>query len=131
MDFVTIALLISMAFGGWQFNRASNLDYKISDIKAEKVALVEAAELNLRNAKLSAEMASDNKNIADSINDDLTQCIKDLEGFSDSIDVFKAANVYDRAVIKKLENRTLSSNLNQCVIPDWLADEISTDSLQD
>jgi len=131
MDFVTIALLISMAFGGWQFNRASNLDYKIADIKAEKIALIEASELNLRNVKLSAEMASDNKNIADSINDDLTQCIKDLEGFSDSIDVFKAANVYDRAVIKKLENRTLSSNLNQCVIPDWLADEISTDSLQD
>ena len=108
MDFVTIALLISMAFGGWQFNRASNLDYKIADIKAEKVALVEASELNLRNAKLSAEMASDNKNIADSINDDLTQCIKDLEGFSDSIDEpFKVFNTLGKI--------SINDDLTQCI----------------
>jgi|TARA_R110000822_G_scaffold10110_2_gene38541 dGTP triphosphohydrolase len=130
MDVLTIALLISMAFGGWQFDRANDLDDEIKNIEAEKVALIKSSELNLKNAKISAEIANENKDVANRINDDLTQCVKDLEDFGDSISIFEAAKEYDKAVIKKLETRTSSSSLNQCFIPDWLADEITSDSLQ-
>tara|TARA_R110000782_G_scaffold111390_1_gene201139 strand:- start:435 stop:830 length:396 start_codon:yes stop_codon:yes gene_type:complete len=131
MSLLTIALVISMAFGGWQLNKSNTLDNKLLSLVAENIILKETSEINFKNAERSAEISNANKNIADSINGNLTKCVKDLEHFESSISSFRDSNEIAQAAIKELENLTLVSNLNQCFIPDWLADEITRDGLPD
>lgn len=129
MEPITWVLVFSVILNFGQWHHSSNQADEIDTLQTEQVRLIEVNTNNVATLNNVIEVADENRDIAVSVNNELTSCVENLRDFGDKVRGYEDTNRINRQVIEQLENRTSNSNLSQCVVPDWLVNEVTGNNL--
>ena len=120
MEIVLSVLLVLSLFGNYHQHENTK------ELKAEIIMLEQTNENNLNALTSVTEVNENNAKITDNLRTDLNQCSKVVEEFKQTIEDYKDEQAAIDLAAEELESKLADSELSNCRVPVWLADEIST-----